>query len=222
MKSKTRKAIEFVSKDMVRAEVDDFRLRRRVEIEIDMSGKHRNVGLSGLSKTILSSVTSCLTLSLYFKCATYKDTPSYRQQLTMLYDFRQLLHGKKEPRYFTKPRITGYMDYKDICTFLDELESYEKTGVVRDAFFRALLIEKENAPIEHIEELLTYSREVTLVVIDEMTKMVRDQIYRFFPSQGPKFVQEILEENPYDGIAHVEVENEEEAVIVESRRVTFS
>ena len=34
MKSKTRKAIEFVSKDMVRAEVDDFRLRRRVEIEI--------------------------------------------------------------------------------------------------------------------------------------------------------------------------------------------
>ncbi|MEI6095215.1 MAG: hypothetical protein WCR08_07130, partial [Gammaproteobacteria bacterium] len=158
MKSKTRKAIEFVSKDMVRAEVDDFRLRRRVEIEIDMSEKHRNVGLSGLSKAILSSVTSCLTLSLYFKCATFKDTPSYRQQLTMLYDFRQLLHGKKEPRYFTKPRITGYMDYKDICTFLDELESYEKTGVVSDAFFRALLIEKENAPIEHIEELLTYSR----------------------------------------------------------------
>lgn len=222
MKSKTRKAIEFVSKDMVRAEVDDFRLRRRVEIEIDMSEKHRNVGLSGLSKAILSSVTSCLTLSLYFKCATFKDTPSYRQQLTMLYDFRQLLHGKKEPRYFTKPRITGYMDYKDICTFLDELESYDKTGVVSDAFFRALLIAKENAPIEHIEELLTYSREVTLVVIDEMTKMVRDQIYRFFPSQGPKFVQEILEENPYDGIAHVEVGNEEEAVIAETRRVTFA
>ena len=52
--------------------------------------------------------------------------------------------------------------------------------------------------------------------------MVRDQIYRFFPSQGPKFVQEILEENPYDGIADVEIENEEEAVVVETRRVTFA
>ena len=77
-------------------------------------------------------------------------------------------------------------------------------------------------PIEHIEEQLTYSREVALVVIDEMTKMVRDQIYRFFPSQGPKFVQEILEENPYDGIADVEIENEEEAVVVDTRRVTFA
>ncbi|MEI6096164.1 MAG: hypothetical protein WCR08_12025, partial [Gammaproteobacteria bacterium] len=162
-----------------------------------MTEKYRNIGLSHLSKVILSSVTSCLTQSLYFKCATFKDTPSYRQQLTMLYDFRQLLHGKRDPKYFTRPRNTGYMDYKDICTLLDELARYQKTGVVSDGFFRALLIEKENTPIEHIEEQLTYSREVTLVVIDEMTMMVRDQIYRFFPSQGPKFVQEILEENPY-------------------------
>ena len=221
-RTRTKKAIEFVSKDMVRAEIDDFRMRRRVEIERDMSEKHRNIGLSALSKAILSSVTSCLTLSLYFECATFKDNPSYRQQLTILYDFRQLLHGKKKPKYCTRPRNTGYRDYKDVCTLVDELASYQKTGVVNDAFFRALLIAKENAPIEHIEELLTYSREVTLVVIDEMTKMVRDQIYRFFPSQGPKFVQEILEENPYDGIADVEIENEEEAVVVETRRVTFA
>lgn len=221
-RTKTKKTIEFVSSTRVKAEVDDFRLRRRIEIERDMTEKYRNIGLSQLSKVILSSVTSCLTQSLYFKCATFKDTPSYRQQLTMLYDFRQLLHGKRDPKYFTRPRNTGYVDYKDICTLLDELASYQKTGVVSDGFFRALLIEKENTPIEHIEEQLTYSREVTLVVIDEITMMVRDQIYRFFPSQGPKFVQEILEDNPYEGIAHVEVENEEEAVIVESRRVTFA
>ncbi len=221
-RTKTKKTIEFVSSTRVKAEVDDFRLRRRIEIERDMTEKYRNIGLSQLSKVILSSVTSCLNQSLYFKCATFKDNPSYRQQLTMLYDFRQLLHGKRDPKYFTRPRNTGYVDYKDICTLLDELASYQKTGVVSDGFFRALLIEKENTPIEHIEEQLTYSREVTLVVIDEITMMVRDQIYRFFPSQGPKFVQEILEGNPYEGIAHVEVENEEEAVIVESRRVTFA
>lgn len=207
---------------MVRAEIDDFRMRRRVEIARDMSEKYRNIGLSALSKAILSGVTSCLTLSLYFECATFKDNPSYRQQLTMLYDFRQLLHGKREPKYFTSLRKTGYRDYKEVCTLIDELESYQKTGVVSDAFFRALLIEKENAPIERIEEQLTYTREVTLIVIDEMTKMIRDQIYRFFPSQGPKFVQEILEENPYDGIAHFEVENADEAVMTSVRKVTFA
>ena len=31
-RTRTKKAIEFVSKDMVRAEIDDFRMRRRVEI----------------------------------------------------------------------------------------------------------------------------------------------------------------------------------------------
>lgn len=221
MKTKTKKAIEFVSKDMVRAEIGDFRMRRRVEIERDMSEKYSNIGLSGLSKAILSGVTSCLTLSLYFECATFKDNPSYRQQLAMLYDYRQLLHGKREPKYFTGLRNTGYKDYIEVCILIDELESYQKTGVISDAFFRALLIQKENVPpIEQIEEQLTYSKEVTLIIIDEVTKLVRDQIYRFFPSQGPKFVQDILEEDPYDGIAPVEVENEE--VILDTKRVTFA
>ena len=222
MRAKTKKVIEFVSKDRVRHEVDDFRLKRIVKIESDMAQKYRNIGSSCLTKAILSSVTSCLTLSLYFECATYKDAPSYRKQLTMLYDFRQLLHGKREPKYFIRARNTGYRDYKDICTFLDELECYQKTGVVSDSFFMALLIEKENTPTDHLEEQLIYTREVTLIIIDEMTQMIRDQIYRFFPSHGAKFVQDILEEDPYDGIAHIEVDNESEAVIADTRRVTFA
>lgn len=222
MRTKTKKAIEFVSKDMVRAEMGDFRMKRRAEIENGMSKKHRNVGFSNLSKATVSNAISCLTQSLYFQCATFKDNPSYRQQLTMLYDFRQLLHGKREPKYFTSLRKTGYRDYKEVCSLIDELENYQKTGVISDAFFRALLIEKENISIEHIEEQLTYSREITLVIIDEMTKMIRDQIYRFFPSQGPRFVQEILEENPYDGIVHAEIESEEDVGMTEVRKVTFS
>lgn len=165
---------------------------------------------------------ACLTVSLYLKCSTFKEPPSYRQQLTMLYDFRQLLSNKREPKYFTRPRRTYYCQYQNICTLIDELGNYKKTGEISDAFFRALCIDKENIPIEHIEEQLTYSREITLVIIDEMTRMIRDQIYRFFPGQGPRFVQEILEENPYDGIVHAEIESEEDVGMTEVRKVTFS
>ena len=219
---KTKKAIAFVSWSMGRTEAECFEDQKLVEIKRNLFEKYPKTGFSHLSNAVYSDVVASLTVSLYLKCATFKDNPSYRQQLTMLYDFRQLLHGKREAKYFTSLRNTGYRQYRDICVLLDELESYQKTGAVSDSFFRVLSVDKENCLVEHIEEQLTYSREVTLVVIDEMTKMIRDQIYRFFPSQGPKFVQEILEENPYDGIAHVEVGNEEEAVIVETRRVTFA
>lgn len=218
MKAKTQKSIEYVSRDMVRGELDDFTERRFPEIVRKVGEKHINTICSHLARN--TSITACaeLAFSLHLKGATFSDNPSYRQQLTMLYDFRQLLKGEKAPKYFTNHRKDYYRQYDNICTLLDEYEKYQKVGEMSIKFLRLVNIEQENIPPEHTEEYLTCAREITLVMIDEVTHMVRDQIYRTFPSKAERFVQEILKENSHDGV----IEHGAGETLVGTKKVTFS
>ncbi|MCR9192591.1 MAG: hypothetical protein NXI01_08025 [Gammaproteobacteria bacterium] len=222
-KSKTKKPVDYVSKDMLKRELDDFSERRLPEIEKIVGEKYGSIFSPRLVRE--ASITACakLEFALSLQCVTFKDSPSYRHQLTMLYDFRQLLKNERKPKYFISRRKSYYRQYENICTLLDEYNNYQKTGVVNPKFLRLIEVGQENFPTEHAEEYLAYTKEMTLVMIAEVTNMVRDQIYRVFPSQGPKFVQDILKENPYDGsIAHIEAENTEEAAITDARKVTFA
>jgi hypothetical protein len=207
---------------MVRTEVDDFRIRRLPSIERGVIEKYASIAFSHLTHAVSANAVAGLTVSLYLKCTTFKDNPSYRQQLTMLYDFRQLLDNKRVPRYFTGLRKKYYTQYTDICSLLDELENYQKTGEVSAQFLGSMEIDKENIPVEHVEEYLAYVKEMTLVVIDEVTNMVKRQIYRLFPSEAPMFVQNILQENAYDDIYHAAVGDGIREISTGTKKVTFS
>jgi len=221
-KTKTKKPVEYVSRDMVRGEFEDFIEKRLPEIERIVNEKYGGFFSPHLVREI--SITACakLAFALHLKGATFKDNPSYRQQLTMLYDFRQLLGSEREPKYFKTRRKDYYRQYENICTLLDEHENYQKTGEVNAKFLRLIEIGQENFPIEHAEGYLAYAREMTLVMIDNVSDMVREQIYRIFPG-APTFVQSILGEDPYEGMHHVGSEHHiKEDATQEVKKVTFS
>lgn len=215
--TKTKRLIEYVSQDMVRGELGDFMEKILPERERAVAEKYKSIMSSCMVHEIAATVCAKLTVALYLTCATYKDAPSYRQQLTILYDFRQLLDGERNPKYFTS-RKKYYLQYVNICAMLDEYQSYQKTSEVSGKFFRLIGVEQENISTEHTIECLAYSREMTLVMIDEVTKLVREQIYRIFPVKALRFVQEILNENTHD--TAIEMGGEE--TLERAKKVTFS
>lgn len=152
-----------------------------------------------------TSVYAALTVPLYLELACYTDRPSFTQQLTILYDFRQLLQGEISPNYFKSTRNKYANCYKNVCVLLNEIDNYQRhDNVISADFYESSGLELESIPVEHAEEVLEYCRSITLRMIDKVTKMVRSQIYKFFPEDAPKFVQNILRKNPYDGEEEIE------------------
>ena len=215
--TKTKRIIEYLREEMVRGELDNFIQIILPERERTVIEKYKNIISSAMVHEISVTVYSKLVVALYLTCATFNDAPSYRQQLTILYDFRQLLRDERNPKYFTS-RKKYYLQYMNICAMLDEYQSYQNTGDISAKFFRVIGVEQENMPMEHIGEYLACSKEMSLVVIDEFTKLVRDQIYRVFPEKADKFIQEILNEGSCD----TAIERSDGQSLERVKKVTFS
>ena len=193
----SKQKIEYISRklELIQRECEAFSLE-----EVERSAEHYET-LSQIFPVDELSTTAyaALTVPLYLELSTSTDKRSFRQQLTILYDFRQLLDGRIRPNYFTSNLNKYAHCYKDICILLNEIDNYKlNSNVISTDFYESTDLELGFIPVEHVEELLEYSRSMTLRMIDKVTKMVRSQIYRFFPEEAPKFVQDILHENPYD------------------------
>lgn len=214
----SRGKIEYVSKKIVVSMYRHYETVEFFHIEKEVSQKYEGLFSDTLIREISSVASAKLMIPLYLQSATYKDSPSYRQQLTILYDFRQLLNGDvRRPKYFAVEK-KYYHCYAGICALLDGHQYYQKTGEVSSEFFRVIPeLGKENFPTEHAEEYLLYAREMTLVMIDKATNMVRDQIYGMFPSKAPEFVRVILQENLSNDAESMNYETS-----TETKRVTFS
>jgi hypothetical protein len=210
------KKIEYVSNKLVRKLYRDFRdnqlsvLKRSIiaKYEIHFSEPY----LSAVSAEIFSS----LNVSLYLECARYRDFPSFRHQLLLIHDFKQLLENTKpEPKY---AHISDYSHcYDGINIMLSERAHYVEAGVLSQRFFKDLSLSKENFPMELAEKYLDYTEEMTRAVIEAMTNMVLEQIYVFFPSEGPAFYRSLFPEALSAATVDYSAENSQVG-----RRVTFS
>ncbi len=221
----TRKKIEYVSCDRAGIEYSDFEKHGFYAIEARVSERYKAHLPANILHQVATSANASLVIALYLESAVHRDHPSYEHQLLMLHDFKQLLENKKEPRYFGSGK--KYQNcYENICALLEERKNYEKTHVISAAFYKATpRIGKENFPVAHTEEFLEYTEIITREMIEAITNMVLNQIYRFFPSRGPSYYQALTirdaQETVHD-FASVDdlgdsAENEQE-----TRRITFA
>lgn len=214
----SKQKIEYISRrlELIQREYEAFSLE-----EVERSADHYEaVSQIFPVDEVSTSAYAALTVPLYLELSTYMDKRSFTQQLTILYDFRQLLDGRIRPNYFTSNPNKYAHCYKDICVLLNEIDNYKlNDNVVSTDFYESIGLEVGSIPVEHIKEVLEYSRSLTLHMVDKVTKMVRSQIYRFFPEDAPKFVQDILHENPYDA---EDIEHLKENMKSSGNRVYFS
>lgn len=211
------KKIQYVSEKLVFGEYCDFRDKRLALIEAKVSGKYKIYFSRVQLHTIAASVCGGLAVALYLKCARYRDFPSYQHQLLLIRDFRQLLKNiEPKPQYI---HLSDYRHcYDRLCSFLSERIHYAESGILSETFFSQLSLSNESFPMEHAEKYLDYTEEITRVVIEEMTNMVLEQIFTFFPSEGPAFYQSLFPE--VAATVTVDENNANHSEI--GRRVTFA
>lgn len=200
------KKIEYVSNKLVRKQYCDFRDNQLSVLKSSIFEKYKMYISEPYLSAVSSEIFSSLNVSLYLECARYRDFPSYRHQLLLIRDFKQLFEtSKPEPQYI---HTSDYNHcYNVIFFLLSERTRYTKTGTLSETFFNKLLLSSEGFPMEYAEKYLDYTEEITRVVIEVMTNMVLEQIFTFFPSEGPAFYQSLFSKAiggvvEYDGAKH--------------------
>jgi hypothetical protein len=185
------KKIEYVSEKLVRSQYCNFRDNQLAIIETGVSEKYIIYFSKAQLHTITAAVYGKLAATLYLQCARYRDAPSYRDQLLMIRDLRQLLERKKpKPQHIHTTKYSHC--YDGLCLLLSERVHYVETGILGEGFFNKLRLNKDSFPVENTEKYLEYTEEITRAVIEAMTNMVLEQIFTFFPSEGPAFYRSVF------------------------------
>lgn len=183
-----KQRFEYVSKNMVLGEHDALESKIINELMEGVSRPYLEMVSDDLLEIIPCIVHSNLSISLYLQCASMESVLTYGRQLTIINDYSQLLHNQRDPKYFAEKK--DYIrSYKEICALIDEYQHYKDTGEISPYFFKIFPRFKGKIPDPMAEKFLLYCREITLLVVEEMTNSVTDQIMRYFPSQARNFIK---------------------------------
>ena len=173
---------------MVSREHDELESKIINELMESVSRPYLDSVSGDLLRIIPCIVHSKLSISLYLQCASMDSVLSFGRQLTIINDYRQLLHGQRDPQYFTGKK--DYMrSYKEICALIDEHQHYQDTGKISPDFLKLFPRFKDKISDLMAEKFLLYCKEMTLCVVEKMTISATDQIMRYFPSQARKFIE---------------------------------
>lgn len=183
-----KQRFEYVSINMVSRAHDELENKIVNELMEGFSRPYLATVSEDLLEIIPCIVHSNLSISLYLQCASMGSVLTYGRQLTIINDYRQLLHNQREPKYFAEKK--DYIrSYKEICALIDEYQHYQDTGEISSNFFKIFPKFKGKISDPMAENFLLYCREITLRVVEEMTNSVVDQIMRYFPSQASNFIK---------------------------------
>lgn len=221
------KKIEYVSTKLVAKRWYNFREKIIPTIQEEILRKYTQY----FCEPVLGSpaaIYESLGAMLYLKSIL---RPTYIDQLTMIYNLRQLV-GDGAPQLHAICEKYYEYAYSRLYFILSERSRYDEAGTLSKTFFEVLNLVEEQFPMEHAVKYLDYVEEITRKLIEVMTAMVLEQIYAFFPSEGPAFYQSLFIENSSSEqslfqsasvVAAVAEESEVESKDIQPRKkVTFS
>lgn len=202
MKEKKTAGINFVSRKSVKKEINTLEDNIFSKIEKNISEKYIDLFDRRFIRDISATAFSCLTIPLYLECTSLAASPSYQDQLTMIYDFRELLNEPYDRKLKYMKNIMIYKNsFVKARTLVDSYEHFQITGTVSDVFIECLLTvqkeiytnllspQNESFSPQKVEHILCYAREITLAIIDAVTSVVEEQIYRLFGREAEEFVE---------------------------------
>ena len=183
-----KQRFEYVSKNMVLKEHDELEGKIINELKDSVSRPYSDSVSEDLLSIIPCIVHANLSIPLYLQCSSMGSVLNYGRQLTIISDYRQLLHGPREPKYFTGKK--DYMrSYKEICALIDEHKNYQNTGKISPEFLKLFPRFKGSISDLIAERFLLYCKEITLCIVEQMTNSATDQIMRYFPIQSRQFIE---------------------------------
>lgn len=184
------KKIQYVSNKLVRKQYNAFENKRLPQLEASIAGKYEAYFSKKTLHRIVVCVCSSLSVSIYLNGAWYSEFPSYRHQLLMINDFRNLLNSfTSVSTYFYA--TSYYHCYDEVHCILNERVYYNKMHELSNEFLEIIKSNSNDFPYEYAEKYFDYIEEIVPLVIREMTDMILEQIFSFFPSEGPAFYNSI-------------------------------
>lgn len=224
------KKIEYVSTKLVSKKWYDIKNKIVPVLKQEVSEKYK-IYFSESQLNSPAAICRSLGAMLYLENSI---RPTYRDQLTMLYDVKQLLKDEEYQPHDICIRHYNYY-YSSFHFILNERSRYVETGKLSTVFFNILSLSENQFPMESAEKYLDYVEEVTKKIIECMTELVLEQIYAFFPSEGPVFYQSLFIESNHSSsvaedieetVAIASTENSENLLELEgtssTRKVTFN
>jgi len=201
------KKIEYVSTKLVAKKWYDIKNKIVPALKQEISKKY-SMYFSEPQLNSPAAICRSLGTMLYLENSIH---PTYRDQLTMLYDVKQLLEDEEYQPHTICIKQYNY-SYSSFHFVLSERSRYAETGKLSTTFFNVLGLSEDQFPMEIAEKYLDYVEEITQKIIEVMTAQVLEQIYAFFPSEGPDFYQSLLGESNHSSIL---VEHTEKTAAIE-------
>lgn len=217
-----QKKIEYISKKLVKSEIEAFETEVISDLEAEIGRKYRPHLSGSLISAVANSAWACLHNSLYLTGSTFGQLkPSFRQQICAIHDYKNLLAERETSlRFFEKANY--WSCYSTISLLLHEKNQFKETHTISEKFWRQIgNAHKENLPPEYYELYLDFVEEMTRTLTEAAITMVSTQIQNIFPGQSAMYRQSL--EGVYGSSLdeHI-VTSGEESSQLKTKKVKFS